>query len=74
MKRRIRFNLSINSSDGYIKPSGMIHIAFGGERMNKEIEFDWEPEEGDSFKKAAKVLKEQMNNQKYHIWYWTWLE
>lgn len=74
MKRRIRFNLSINSSDGYIDFIGRPHIASGGEWMDKEIEFDWEPSEGDSFKKAVNVLREQMNKQKYHIWYWTWLE
>lgn len=71
MKRKIEFNITVGSVLPEKEYEGQILLPLGGTWVFQTIEF-----ETDNIKPmddALVALKEEMKNESYHIWYWTWL-
>jgi len=73
IKRRIQFQISINSYFPEPRYKGELSLPVGGKHMYKEIEFETDMLKN-SMEDAEKALKEEMGDTPYHIWYWTWLD
>lgn len=77
MKRKIKFDVTIGSVDGYIDDLGFAHLPSGGDSVFIDLEFEWDKEESVMLR-AEQALKVYMDlyhpHETYHIWYWWWLD
>ena len=75
MKRKISFEVTVGSvlpeRECPVEHMRDVRLPVGGDLQSVELEF--ETDGANPMKDAEDALRDKMNGQSYHIWYWDWL-